>query len=225
MTIAALLLPLALLQAQPTITQPTIVQDSRFQHCIERIDADAEAAYEDAMQWASEGHTVNAYRCAAMALVGQNKFDEGAQRFESLATAINPDQPELKAELFSQAGNTWLLAREPAQARSDFTRAITTVQSEPDNLPDLLIDRSRAYAMEGDYRHAEEDLSHALDIRPQDPLALRLRASSRMHQSSFDLAEADAQAAVTLQPTNIDALVMLGHTREAKRTGQPVMEQ
>lgn len=224
MTIAALILPFALMQAEPAAAPPS-QGDARFQQCVARIDDDAAQAYEDAMIWASEGHTVNAYRCAALALVGQNRFDEGARRFESLASAINPDNPELKAELWSQAGNTWLLDHDGAHARSAFTRAITTVQSNPDNLPDLLIDRARAYAMEGDYRHAEEDLSHSLDIRPNDALALRLRASSRMHQNSFDLAEADAQAAVNLEPTNIDSLVMLGHTREAKRTGQPVMEQ
>lgn len=222
MTIAALILPLALLQAEQTVAPSA---DDRFQRCVARIDDDAAQAYEDAMVWAAEGHTVNAYRCAALALVGQNRFDEGARRFESLALAINPDNPELKAELFSQAGNTWLLDHDGAHARSDFTRAITTVQSNPQNLPDLLIDRARAYAMEGNYRSAEEDLSHSLDIRPNDALALRLRASTRMHQNSFDLAMADAQAAVNLEPTNVDALLMLGHTREAKRTGQPVMEQ
>lgn len=222
MTIAALLLPFALLQAEPAAAQPA---SDRFERCIARIDDDAAAAYEDAMAWAAEGHTINAYRCAALALAGQNRFDEAAHRFESLAAAINPDQPELKAELYSQAGNTWLLDREPGQARSAFTRAITTVQATPQNLPDLLIDRARAYAMESDFRHSEEDLSHALDIRPNDALALRLRASARMHQNSFDLAEADAQAAVTLEPTNVDALLMLGHTREARRTGTPVDEQ
>ena len=127
--------------------------------------------------------------------------------------------------MFSQAGNAWLLAREPGQARSAFTRAITIVQGDPPQLPDLLIDRARAYAMEGDYRHAEEDLSRALDIRANDPLALRLRASARMHQNAFDLAVADAEAAVALEPRSVDALLVLGHTREAKRTGRPVEEQ
>jgi Tfp pilus assembly protein PilF len=97
-----------------------------------------------------------------------------------------------------------------------------------EQLPDLHIDRARAYAMERDYRLAEEDLSSALDQRPNDPLALRLRASARMHQNAFQLAEADAQHALTLASTDqerIDAALVLGHVRESIRTGAAVEEQ
>lgn len=220
MTLAALLLPFALMQSAPATDQQT-----RFDLCVASIDADAAAAYEDAMSWAAEGRSLDAYRCAAMALAGQHRYDEAARRFESLAVSISPEYASGRAELFSQAGNAWLLAHQGAQARSAFTRSVVTMERFPDALPDLLIDRARAYAMEGNYRNAEEDLSRALDIRPQDALALRLRASARMHQNSFDLAEADAQAAVALAPTDIDALLMLGHAHESKRTGQAVMEQ
>jgi tetratricopeptide (TPR) repeat protein len=106
-----------------------------------------------------------------------------------LVVTINPERAGLRAELLSQAGNAWLLARNPAQAVSALTRAIATVESEPSLLPDLLIDRARAYAMERDWRHSEEDLSRALDLRADDALALRLRAAARMHQNSFDLGE------------------------------------
>jgi Flp pilus assembly protein TadD len=133
----------------------------------------------------------------------------------------------MRAELFSQAGNAWLLAREPARARSSFTRAITTIESDRTQLPDLLIDRARAYAMEGDWRRAEEDLSRSLDIRPNDALALRLRAAARMHQRSFELAEADALRSLTLAATEDDrvgAALVLGHVRESQRTGAVVEE-
>ena len=198
---------------------------ARFERCVASIDEDANKAYEDAMIWASEGQSLNAYRCAAMALIAQNNADEGARRLESLGMALNPDQTLLKAELFSQAGNAWLLAREPARARSVFTRAITAIEGDRVNMPDLLIDRARAYAMEEDFRHAEEDLSRALDLRANDPLALRLRASARMHQRSFELAQADAEAAIRAEPDNVDNYLILGHVRESIRTGEPVNEQ
>jgi tetratricopeptide (TPR) repeat protein len=224
MTIAALVLPFALLQAEAA---PAPTSD-RFAQCVALIEEDAERAYEEAMAWAAEAQFVNAYRCAAMALIAQNRVTEGARRLESLATALNPAETAMRAELFSQAGNAWLLAREPARARSSLTRAIATMQSDPAQLPDLLIDRSRAYAMEQNWRAAEEDLSRALDIRANDPLALRLRASARMHQSSFELAEADAQQSLALAATEeerVGAALVLGHVRESKRTGAPVEEQ
>jgi tetratricopeptide (TPR) repeat protein len=221
---AALLLPFALLQADAAAAP----QDQRYARCIALIDDDAERAYEEGMAWAAEGQQLGGYRCAALALIGQHRYAEGARRLNSLAGAVNTVEASLRAELFSQAGNAWLLARDPAQARSAFTRAITTMAPGAEQLPDLYIDRARAYAMEADYRNAEEDLSHALDQRPNDPLALRLRASARMHQSAFELAEADAQHALQVSTTDEDrvgAALVLGHVHESIRTGAPVEEQ
>ncbi|MES1156261.1 MAG: hypothetical protein ABUL73_00655 [Alphaproteobacteria bacterium] len=238
-TAAALLLPLALLMqpdpsaassggAAPPSAMPHLTGsgDARFHACVNLIDLSAERAYEEGMAWAAETHEVGGYRCAAMALAAEpGRAAEAARRLESLATTVAPDATGLRTELFSQAGNAWLLAYDAAHARSDFTQGIAIMQADRSQLPDLYIDRSRAYALEKDYRHAEEDLSQALDIRPQDALALRLRASARMHQNAFDLAEADAQAAVNLDPTNVDALVTLGNAHEARRTGHPVEDQ
>jgi tetratricopeptide (TPR) repeat protein len=218
---AALILPFALLGALPAYAQ----DDDRYARCVALIDDDAERAYEEGMAWAAEGQILGGYRCAALALVAQGRSEEGARRLESLASASNPQQGGLRAELFYQAGNAWLLARDPAHARSAFTRAIATVAPDAEQMPDLLIDRARAYAMEGDYRHAEEDLSAALDKRPGDALALRLRATARMRQSAFQLAEADALAATRAEPGNVDNFLVLGHVRESIRTGQPVEEQ
>jgi tetratricopeptide (TPR) repeat protein len=223
---AALLLPFALLQAN--VAAAPSASDQRYARCIAMIDDNAERAYEEGMAWAAEGQQLGGYRCAALALLAQNRFDEGARRLESLATGVNPADASLRAELLSQAGNAWLLAHEPSQARSAFTRAIATMTPGAEQLADLHIDRARAYAMERDYRNAEEDLSSALDQRPNDPLALRLRASARMHQSAFELAEADAQQALRAAATDqdrVDAALVLGHVHESARTGAPVEEQ
>lgn len=225
MSIAALLLPFALMQAPDT--GAAAIEAQRLQQCLALVQEDAGRAYEEGMAWAAEGQSLNAYRCAALALVAQARYEEGARRLESLATAVNPANTALRTDLFSQAGNAWLLAREPGHARSAFTRAIATIESDPAQLPDLLIDRARAYAMEGDWRHSEEDLSRALDIRGNDALALRLRAAARLQQRSFDLAEADATQALTLARTEEDqvgAALVLGHVRESRRTGEVVQE-
>jgi len=217
--IAALLLPFALLQGSAAA-----VEANRFEQCLAQIEAGAERAYEEAMAWAAEGNSLNAYRCAALSLISMQRYGEGARRLESLARSISTNNIGLQADLFSQAGNAWLLAREPGNARSAFTQALAIMRAERAQLPDLLIDRARAYAMEEDWRRAEEDLSAALDIRADDALALRLRASARMHQRTFQLAEADALAATRIEPDNVDNFLVLGHVRESIRTGEPVME-
>ncbi len=216
---AALLLPFAFQAAAP-VTTPD--RETRFSQCVDLIESDAPRAYEEGMAWSSITNELGGFRCAAMALSEMNRNEEAARRFESLAMGLPGERAGLQAELFSQAGNAWLLAHDPTNARSAFSRAIAAMAGDREVMPDLLIDRARAYAMESDWRHSEEDLSNALDIRANDALALRLRAYARMNQNAFDLAEADAQAAVNLEPTNVEALLMLGHAREAKRTGAPV---
>lgn len=220
--LAALVLPFLLPQAveAPAASPPP----TRFEQCVDAIDANAETAYEEAMAWAADAQELPAYRCAAMALIAQGREEEGARRLESLAMGADAGATGLRAELFAQAGNAYLLDRAAARARSVFTQAIALMQGDRAAMPDLLIDRARAYAMERDWRRSEEDLSAALDLRPNDPLALQLRATARMHQSAFDLAEADAQAAVAAAPASIDARLVLGHAREAKRTQTPPEE-
>jgi tetratricopeptide (TPR) repeat protein len=217
--IVALILPFALLQSDAAPT-PGAGND-RFQQCIALIDDDAPRAYEEAMAWAADTQSVQAYRCAAMALIGQNRYAEGARRLQSLANAVNPAETALRSSLWSQSGNAYLLARQPSEARSVLTRAIVTMEGDPTQLPDLLIDRARAYAMERDWRHSEEDLSRSLDIRPENALALRLRAAARMQQRSFDLAQADAMAAIRLEPQNQENTLILGDIRESIRIGAP----
>lgn len=217
--IAALALPFALMQSAAE------VEGSRFEQCVAQIEADAPAAYETAMSWAAEGQSVNAYRCAAMALIDMERYQEGARRLESLARAISSNNNGVQAELFSQAGNAYLLARLPANARAAFSQAMAAIGNDPAQMPDLLIDRARAYAMEADWRRAEEDLSTALDLRADDATALRLRAAARMNQRAFSLAEADALAATRLEPDNVDNFLVLGHVRESIRTGAPVETQ
>jgi tetratricopeptide (TPR) repeat protein len=222
MSIAALILPFALLQSDAAPGPSSAQVSARFEQCLALVDEDAERGYEEAMAWAADGQSVYAYRCAAMALIAQDRFDEGARRLDSLGMTLNPLETALKAELFSQAGNAWLLAREPSRARASFTRALTIMGSDPDAAPDLYIDRARAYAMEGEWRLTEEDLNSALDLRPRDALALRLRAEARMRQSAFDLAEADANAAIAIEPEEVDNYLILGHIRESRRLGAPI---
>ncbi|MBI1251838.1 MAG: hypothetical protein GC189_10230 [Alphaproteobacteria bacterium] len=213
----------ALVLAQAA-TAPLAAAPDRLTRCLALVDEDATRAYEEAMAWAAETHEADAYRCAALSLTEQGRYEEAARRLQALATAFDGGEPEARAELLMQAGNAWLLAREPGQARSVLTRAIVLVDNDTDVLPDLLIDRARAYAAETDWRKAEEDLSRALDLRSNDPLALRLRAVTRGQQGAFDLALADAQAAVNADPADVESRLVLGHVREAQRTGAMPVE-
>jgi tetratricopeptide (TPR) repeat protein len=221
--IAAAAFSLLFMQAGPAPVAASAAPD-RYARCVAAAEADAQAAYESAMAWANETQDISAFRCAAVALIEQGRAEQGARRLESLASAAEGHDAGTRAALLSQAGHAWLLARDPTHARSAFTRAIAAVGNDREALPDLLIDRSIAYSGEGDNRHAEEDLSRSLDLRPDNPLALRLRALTRMRQNAFDLARADAEAALAINPRDVDSALVLGHVRESQRLGRPIAE-
>ncbi len=212
MLIAALALPFALLQAEAAPSPP-----DRFAACVAAIETDAARAYEEAMAWGAETRTREPYRCAAMALVALDRADEAGRRFESLAEDAEPEE---RAELLSQAGNAFLIARARERALAAFGAALALVGADDPARVDLLIDRSLAHALGADWRGAEEDLNRALDLAPNSALALRLRAAARMRQGAHDLAERDARAAIAIAPTDVEARLVLGHVLEAKRTGE-----
>lgn len=213
--LSVVLLVQALAAAAPSAG--AAADQARLNACITEIDQDAEKAYEAAMAWAREAPVREAYVCAALSDIGRGRAAEGAQQLLALAGALSGAPVEERVELLSQAGNAWLLARQPDRAVETFTNALKLAPKEPD----LLIDRARAYALENAWKNAEFDLTAALAIRPQDALALRLRAEARLRQSVFDLALKDAEEAAGLEPKSVDTLLALGRAREAKRTGKP----
>jgi tetratricopeptide (TPR) repeat protein len=188
---------------------------TRLDACVAQIDADAGAAYESAMAWAHQEHAREARWCAAQALVKLGRLEDAARRFD----ALGADQgwaEDNRLDAYSQAGNTWLLTGNGAKAKTAFDHAVRMSE----NHPDALIDRARAFAVLKDWPHAEEDLSTAIDARPNDTVALMLRATVRMYRGAFDLAVKDAEDAVRADPRNVDALLVQGQAREAKRLGR-----
>ncbi len=218
MLLAAALVQLAFMQPSASANADLVW----LQGCVEQIDVDPAAAYEEGMAWSQEHRRAEGWRCAAMALVDLGRPAEGARRLEALGASPTHGSSGWRAEVLSQAGNAWLIAGNAAGARRALTDAITLMGEDTQVMPDLLIDRAQAHALAENWRLAEEDLNRAIDLRPDGALAYRLRAVARMNQSAFALAVADAERAVALNPQDIDALLVLGHTREAQRTGQPV---
>lgn len=224
MLLAVVMMQAALAQASPAPAAPANPAldrrlETRYQACVTSIDKGAEAAYESAMAWAAESANSYAARCAGLALIEMGRVEEGADRLASVAASSAGGTPELRIAVLAQAANAYLLARLPAKAKLALDRGVSLAAKDDPATADLLIDRARAFAMLQQWRQSEEDLSAALDLRPTDALAFRLRATARMRQGVFDLAVKDAEDAVRLEPTNVEALLVRGQTIEARRTG------
>jgi len=176
----------------------------RYDDCLSQAGLNPPMAFASATKWISEHGGSPAEHCAAVALVGMKRYDEGAARLDDLGHA--PGMGTLRPQLFDQAGNAWMLAGDTGKAVASFQSALALSASDPD----LYADLARAQAMDDDWPSVESDLNAALAIQPRRPDLLVLRASARDAQNRFADARSDAESALQMAPKNPDALVERG---------------
>ena len=139
-----------------------IDNSSRYQQCIALTRIDAQGAYNQALAWHSAGGGSSAEHCGALALVQLGRYAEAAPKLDVLAQQLGL-KPPLRAQLYDQAGNAWLLAEDGARAEVSFSNALIFTPHDVD----VLADRARARAMRKDWAGADADLSAALTARPR----------------------------------------------------------
>jgi tetratricopeptide (TPR) repeat protein len=139
--------------------------------------------------------------------VGLRRYGEAAARLDALARA--PKTPAgMRAEIFSQAGNAWLLAGNGAKAAASLRAALTLSAGDAD----LFADLGRADAMLRNWKDAVLDLNAAIGLR-RDAELLVLRASAHRALKDYRAALTDLNAALSLRPGNGDALLERGLLR------------
>ena len=186
-------------------------QAAEYQKCMTLARRRPQDGFEMAIGWRSLGGGDAADHCAAVALIELEQFGEAAKRLERLAQ-ISIEEPPVKAGLYDQAGQAWLLEGRPEDATRAFTSAIAIKPGDPD----LLVDRAQAWAARGDYDAADTDLSAALNLSPSRADAYALRASARRFLDRAVDALADANTALELDPANPEALLERGILRRLK---------
>src|ERR1700722_9986126 len=184
--------------AVPALAAPNIIQNAsdklRYDDCLSQAGLNPAQAFASATKWIAEHGGAPAEHCAAVALVGMKRYDEGATRLDGLGHA--PGMGALRPALFDQAGNAWMLAGDTGKAIISFQSALTLSGNDPD----LYADLARAQAMDDDWPSVESDLNAALAIQPRRPDLLVLRASARGAQNRFADARRDVEAALKIAP-------------------------
>jgi tetratricopeptide (TPR) repeat protein len=186
---------------------------ARLRACIEKIDKDAEGAYQDALTWMGKGNRPASRHCAALALIEMGQPAQGAARLEELANAPDGGSLEARAIYLAQSGNAWLLARNPEAAIVTLTNALKLRPNDGA----LHKDRARAHVMLKQWEDAGEDLNTALRLSPGDAEALRLRALVLLRSDRLQEAWEDIELALKLSPKDLDTVVLRGDIREAMR--------
>jgi tetratricopeptide (TPR) repeat protein len=188
-------------------TSSEAAQAAHYDHCLALATSNPDAAWKDANGWTRSGGGVPAEHCAAAALVGLHRYAEAGPRLDALARA--KDTPAgLRAALFDQAGNAFLLAGDGARAVESLSAALTLSGNDPD----LLADLARAQALVKNWNEVVLDLNAALAISPHRADLLVLRASAHRALGQTEAARSDIEAALTMR-RSAGALVERGLLR------------
>jgi len=190
-----------------------LVEAQRLDACIAKLDTDPEGAYDDGLKWINEGGRPYARQCTALALVELGQAAEGAARLEDLANSENGGSLSQRVIYLTQSGNAWLLAGAPEAALVTLNNAI---KLSPTN-PLLKADRAAVYMALGQWTDAARDLNIAKRSRPYDTSILQMRAETRLNLDNLEGAQADVNAAMEIDGTDIKTLLLRGRVIEARR--------
>ena len=172
----------------------------QYKHCIALARNSPAEGWQEALAWASLGGGEPAHHCAAVAMIGMRQFDEAAIRLENLARDSEA-AARIRAGMLAQAGQAWLLAKQPDRAYAAQTKALELVPGAPD----LLVDRAQSQAEEKNFAGALEDLNEALAAAPDRVDALTFRATAKRHLDDLEGARADVKAALSIDDHYQDA--------------------
>jgi tetratricopeptide (TPR) repeat protein len=208
---ALLLASLFLTAASPTPPGAIVESPSaQYDRCLALTRDNPQKALTQAEFWHDQGGGFPAEHCAGVALIGLGRYGEAAQRLQKLAGAMMQEPADLRAAALEQAGEAWIMADQPDNARTVFDAALAY---NPHN-SDLLVDRAQAYALGGHYWEAIDDLNRALDIEPNNVTALVYRASAYRNAGGADgleLGLADVNKALQVNPGDSSGLLERGN--------------
>ncbi len=179
---------------------------TQYRACVAKIAKTPDQAFEDALVWRGQNGGLAAEHCAALALLAMKQPAQAAQRFESIARNPSAGAAGVRAGLFGQAGNAWLLARRGREADAALTAALKLV---PRNA-EFFVDRARARAMVRNWTGADADLSAALGIASGRADIFLLRAAARRALNRMPDARRDIDSALFINPRYSEALVERG---------------
>jgi tetratricopeptide (TPR) repeat protein len=193
------------LLAAAAATMP--IDQSRYDACVTLARTNPAQGVATARGWQIEGGGVPARQCEGMAYAAQNKFLEAATAFENAAQLAMSQADARAADLWQQAGNAALAAKDAPRAIHALDAALGTGVLSGEAAGEAYLDRGRAHMALADLADARADLDQALKLVSGDPFAWLLSARLARHANDLPRALADIEQAMKLSPD--DASVAL----------------
>ncbi len=209
---ALFVLPLIALGTAPALGAEMSRDAAHYQRCILQVAQNPSAALEAAQSWEAQDGGGPAGHCEALALLALQRPGDAATRLEALAIAPGDYDGALRADLYAQAGNAWLIAQKPDKAIDDLTSAIgraSDAQITAAKLALYYCDRARAHLLRNERVEARSDLDHSIALSPT-ALALTLHARVLREARDGRGATADLSRALSLEPNFAEAILERG---------------
>jgi tetratricopeptide (TPR) repeat protein len=202
-------------------------QEARYRDCVQLSQRDPSKAYDQAQDWHDKGGGGAARHCAALALIGMGRYEDAATVLQQLAEDIQISATAsplgertgetLRANLLSQSGNAWLMAKQYKSAETVLTDALKYVSKDSPVARDILVDRARAEGGNRNFDAALNDLDKAIQIDPGLAEAYVYKASALRETNQVGLAATTIETALRLDPGNLDALLERGYIRQIQK--------
>lgn len=178
----------------------------RYTDCVTLVDADLEIGRIAAQQWVNEGGGADARHCLAGADIKAGFPKLAAVRLEEIAERDDAGDDYMRAQVLNQAALAWLQAEQPALAKAALEKAQKIV---PDS-GELQITAAKIYGVEESWQDVIEAVTTAEKAKIVSAETFVLRGRGRYIFGAYERAADDVVAALSLEPTNIDALVLRG---------------
>lgn len=209
---ALILIPVFAFGAGAALGADMNADAAHYQRCVLQVAQNASAALEAAKSWEAEEGGGPAGHCEALALLALKQPADAATRLEALAIAPGDYDAVLRADLYAQAGNAWLLDEKPDKALDDLSTAIdraSNARPAANIMALYYCDRARAHLLRSERVEARSDLDHSIALSPT-ALALTLHAQVLREMKDGRGAIADLSRALLLDPNFTQAILERG---------------
>ncbi len=205
---------LLLLAAVPAAAAPDDAE--RYRACLTMARSDAAQAIERATEWRANGGGIPARHCLALAYSTKGDYPAAAAELAAAARAAEAAHDAHAADLWGQAGNAALLAKQGPAAIADFTSGLTVAGAEPVRLAALLTDRARALVEAGRTTEARADLTRATGLDPSSADGWLLLATLDRRLGDLPAAERAILEAARREPSDPDIALEAGNIAGAE---------
>ena len=182
----------------------------RYLDCLTLIEADLEVGRIAAQQWASEGGGADALHCLSVADLAAGYPKLAAARLEDIAHRKDAGDDYVRARLLAQAASAWLQGGE-------IEFAAKAIQDAFDLVPDsgeLHLTAAQVYAAQKKWQQVVFSVTEAEDAGFVTSTTYVLRGRGYITFGNYERAAQDVVNALTVEPLNVDALVLRGELQQ-----------